>query len=93
MIPPRAARRQRLGAAVARLFGLHEGKYGAPGITADLRDAGWRVNESAVAAVMREQQLAARRTRRRRVTTRRGKGRWRPRTLPRRDFSRGEDQP
>jgi putative transposase len=40
--PPRAARRQQLAAEVARLFTLHEGKYGSPRITADLRDAGWR---------------------------------------------------
>ena len=60
-LPPRAQRRERLKAEVARLFALHEGKYGSPRITADLRDAGWRVSENTVAALMREQHLAARR--------------------------------
>ena len=41
-LPPRAARRQRLKAEVARLFAAREGKDGAPRITAALRDAGWR---------------------------------------------------
>ena len=39
-LPPRAQRRERLKAEVARLFALHEGKYGSPRITADLREAG-----------------------------------------------------
>ena len=46
-LPPRAARRERLKAEVGRLFGLHEGKYGSSRITADLKDAGWRVNACA----------------------------------------------
>jgi putative transposase len=85
-LPPRAARRQRLAAEVARLFTRHEGKYGSPRITADLREQGWRVSENTVAALMREQGLAARRKRRRRCTTRPGKGRWRAPDLVRRDF-------
>jgi len=85
-LPPRAAHRQRLKGEVARLFALHAGKYGSPRITADLRDAGWRVSENTVAAVMRELGLAARRKRRRRSTTRPGKGRWRAPDLVRRDF-------
>jgi transposase InsO family protein len=85
-VPPRAQRRERLKAEVARLFGLHEGKYGSPRITADLREAGWRVSENTVAAVMREQQLAARRKKKRRATTRPGKGRWRAPDLVKRDF-------
>ena len=85
-LPPRAARRERLRAEVARLFALHDGKYGAPRITADLRDAGWRVSENTVAAVMREQHLAARRKKKRRATTRPGKGRWRAPDLVKRDF-------
>jgi transposase InsO family protein len=85
-LPPRAQRRERLKAEVARLFALHEGKYGSPRITADLRDAGWRVSENTVAALMREQDLAARRKRRRRSTTRPGKGRWRAPDLVKRDF-------
>ena len=85
-LPPRAQRRERLKAEVARLFAVHDGKYGSPRITADLRDAGWRVSENTVAALMREQHLAARRKRRRRGTTRAGKGRWRAPDLVRRDF-------
>ncbi len=89
-LPPRAARRQRLKAEVARLFGLHEGKYGSPRITADLQDAGWRVSENTVAALMREQDLVARRKKRRRATTRPGKGRWRAPDLVKRDFAAGK---
>ena len=85
-LPPRAARRRRLAAEVARLFTLHEGKYGSPRITADLKDDGWRVSENTVAGLMREQGLAARRKRRRRSTTRPGKGRWRAPDLVKRDF-------
>ena len=87
---PRAARRQRLKAEVARLFALHEGKYGSPRITADLRDAGWRVSENTIAALMREQGLPARRKKRRRSTTRPGKGRWRAPDLVKRDFPAGQ---
>ena len=92
-LPPRAARRARLAAEVARLFALHQGKYGAPRITADLRDAGWRVSENTVAAVMREQHLAARSKKKRRATTRPGKGRWRAPDLVKRDFPADADQP
>jgi putative transposase len=77
VLPPRAARRERLKAEIARLFAAREGKDGSPRITAALRDAGWRVSENTVAALMREQGLAARRGKRRKVTTRPGKGRWR----------------
>jgi putative transposase len=87
---PRAQRRDRLKAEVARLFRQHEGKYGAPRLTADLRDGGWRVSENTVAGVMREQGLAARRKRRRRTTTRPGKGRWRAPDLVKRDFPAGQ---
>jgi putative transposase len=85
-LPPRALRRQQLAAEVARLFAVHEGKYGSPRITADLRDAGWRVSENTVAALMRELGLAARRRTKRKSTTRPGKGRWRAPDLVRRDF-------
>ena len=37
------------------------GTYGSPRITGDLREAGWKVSENTVAALMREQGLAARR--------------------------------
>ena len=86
LLPPRAARRGRLKAEVLRLFGLHEGKYGAPRITAGLREQGWQVSENTVAALMREQHLAARRKKKRRATTRPGKGRWRAPDLVKRDF-------
>ncbi|MGO9080413.1 MAG: IS3 family transposase [Streptosporangiaceae bacterium] len=86
-LPPRAARRQRLKAGVARLFAAREGKDGAPRIAAALRDAGWRVSENTVAGLMREQGLAARPGRKgRKHTTRQGKGRWRAPDLVGRDF-------
>jgi len=85
-LPPRAQRRERLRAEVARLFAVHEGKYGSPRITADLRDAGWRVSENTVAGLMRELGLAARRTKKRRSATRPGKGRWRAPDLVKRHF-------
>jgi transposase InsO family protein len=87
---PRAQRRDRLKAEVARLFGLHAGKYGSPRITADLRDAGWQVSENTVAALMRELGLAARRKKKRRSATRPGKGRWRAPDLVKRDFPAGQ---
>ena len=89
-LPPRAQRRERLKAEVARLFGAHAGKYGSPRITADLKDAGWRVSENTVAALMRELGLAARRKKRRKGTTRPGKGRWRAPDLVKRDFPAGQ---
>jgi transposase InsO family protein len=85
-LPPRAQRRERLKTEIARLFALHDGKYGSPRIAADLRDAGWRVSQNTVAALMREQHLAARRKKKRKGTTRPGKGRWRAPDLVRRDF-------
>jgi putative transposase len=85
-LPPRQQRRVRLAAEIRRLFEEHAGKRGSPMITADLRDAGWRVSENTVAMLMREQHLAARRTKRRRSTTRPGKGRWRAPDLVKRDF-------
>jgi putative transposase len=85
-LPPRPERRERLKAEVARLFALHQGKYGSPRITADLRDAGWRVSENTVAQLMRELRLAARRKKTRRSTTRQGRGRWRAPDLVKRDF-------
>jgi putative transposase len=88
-LPPRAARRQRLKAEIARLFKQREGKDGSPRITAALRDAGWRVSENTVAALMREQGLAARRRKKRRATTRPGKGRWRAPDQVKRKFAAG----
>jgi putative transposase len=83
---PRAQRRDRLKAEVARLFAEHAGTYGSPRITADLREAGWRVSENTVAGLMREQGLAARQKKRRKGTTRPGRGRWRAPDLVKRDF-------
>jgi putative transposase len=85
-LTPQAARRAALAAEVRRLFAAHRGTYGSPRITADLRDAGWKVSENTVAALMAEQGLAARRKRKRRATTRPGKGRWRAADLVKRDF-------
>jgi putative transposase len=85
-LSPRAARRRRLAAEVARLFALHGGRYGSPRITADLKAAGWRVSKNTVAALMRELGLAARRKKRRKASTRPGKGRWRAPDLVKRDF-------
>ena len=85
-LPPRAERHEQLKAAVKRLFAAHEGKYGSPRITADLRDEGWAVSKNTVAAVMREQGLAARRKKKRRSSTRPGKGRWQAPDLVKRDF-------
>jgi transposase InsO family protein len=83
VLPPRAARRERLKAEINRLFRGHEGTYGAPRITADLRDAGWTVSQNTVAQLMRQQGLAARR----RSTTRPGKGHWRAPDLVKRHFA------
>ena len=85
-LPPRAARHEQLKAEVRRLFAAHEGKYGSPRITADLRDEGWAVSENTVAALMRDQGLVARRKKKRKATTRPGKGRWRAPDLVKRDF-------
>jgi putative transposase len=86
-LPPRAARRERLKAGIARLFAAREGRDGSPRITAALRDDGWRVSQNTVAGLMREQGLAARRKKRRRATTRPGKGRWRAPDQVKRKFA------
>src|SRR5205823_594107 len=80
------AERARLAAEVRRLFESHDGKRGSPMITADLKDAGWRVSKNTVAALMAEQGLAARPKRRRKSTTRPGRGRWRAPDLVKRQF-------
>jgi putative transposase len=89
LLPPRAARRERLKAEIARLFGQREGKDGSPRITAALREAGWRVSENTVAGLMREQGLAARRKKRRKASTRPGKSRWRAPDEVKRSFAAG----
>ncbi len=82
----RAARREALAAEVRRLFAAHRGTCGSPRITAGLREAGWKVSQDTVAALMRGQGPAARRKRRRRAATRPGKGRRRAADLVKRDF-------
>jgi transposase InsO family protein len=86
-LPPRAARRERLKAEIARLFAARGGRDGSPRITAALRDAGWRVSENTVAVLMREQGLAARRKKCRKASTRPGKGRWRAPDRVKREFA------
>jgi transposase InsO family protein len=86
VLTPRAVRRAALAAEIRRLFAAHRGTYGSPRITADLREAGWKVSENTVAALMAEQGLAARRKKKCRSATRPGKGRWRAADLVKRDF-------
>jgi hypothetical protein len=83
----RRARRQQLTTEIRRLFAAHRGRYGSPRITADLREAGWRVSENTVAKIMAEQRLIARRQRKRRGGTRPGRGRWRAPDLIGRRFA------
>ena len=82
----RRARRQALAAQVALVFTRHRRRYGSPRITAELREAGWRVSENTVAALMREQHLVARR-RRHRSLTRRDKNARKAPDLLQRDFT------
>ena len=70
---PRRARREQLTAAVKQVYAAHRGRYGAPRITAELRERGLRVGENTVAAIMAEQGLQAR-PKRRRGGTRPGRG-------------------
>jgi putative transposase len=86
----RRARRGQLVAEIRRLFAAHRGRYGSPRITADLREAGWRVSKNTVAKIMREQDLVARRRRRGKNTTRPGRGRWRAPDLIGRRFAAGQ---
>jgi transposase InsO family protein len=83
----RQTRRAQLVVEIARLFAAHRGRYGSPRITADLREAGWRVSKNTVAKIMREQDLVARRRRRGKNTTRPGRGRWRAPDLIGRRFA------
>ncbi len=87
---PRRARRAALAAEIARLFEARRGTYGSPRITADLKDAGWKVSQNTVAQLMAGQHLAARRKKKRTATTRPGKGRWRAPDLVKRDFNAGK---
>jgi transposase InsO family protein len=87
---PRRARRAQLTTEIRRLFAAHRGRYGSPRITAELREAGWRVSENTVAKIMAEQRLVARRKRGRRGSTRPGRGRWRAPDLIGRRFAAGQ---
>jgi transposase InsO family protein len=84
---PRRTRRAQLTAEIRRLFAAHRGRYGSPRITADLREAGWRVSPNTVAKIMAEQRLVARRKHTRRGGTRPGRGRWRAPDLIGRRFA------
>jgi transposase InsO family protein len=75
-----------LTAEIKRLFAKHKARYGSPRITADLREAGWKVSVNTVAAIMREQHLVSRPKRHRSSTTRQDKGRWRAPDLVKRHF-------
>jgi transposase InsO family protein len=83
----RRARREQLTAEIRRLFAAHRGRYGSPRITADLREAGWRVGKNTVAKIMAEQRLVARRKHARRGGTRPGNARWRAPDLIGRRFA------
>ncbi len=83
----RRKRRAALAAAIDYEFIRHKRRYGSPRITAELRDAGWKVSENTVAQLMREQHLVARLKRRRRSTTRRDAAARKAPDLIGRDFS------
>jgi putative transposase len=84
---PRRKRRTALAATISYLFTKHNGTYGSPRITADLRALGWRVSPNTVATLMAEQGLVARRKRKRRGTTRADKSARKAPDGLRRDFS------
>jgi transposase InsO family protein len=86
-VSPRRARRAELAALVAKLFRRHQGRYGSPRITEDLRELGWRVSKNTVAALMAEQHLVARPKRRRRSLTRPDASARKAPDLLRRDFT------
>jgi putative transposase len=87
VLAPREVRRAELDKHVRAVFEVSGGTYGSPRITAELRDAGWRVSVNTVAASMAAQQLVARPKRRRRGATRPGRGRWRAPDHLRREFT------
>jgi hypothetical protein len=74
---PGQQRRQRLVDAVWKYFKDSEFTYGSPRVTRDLREAGWRVSENTVAAIMAEHGWAGRERPKRR--SRPGRVRTRPR--------------
>src|SRR6266487_2428294 len=83
----RRAHRRALAAAIVDLFARHRGTYGSPRITDELREAGWRVSENTVAAVMAELHLVARPKRKRRGLTKPDKAAGKAPDLLQRDFT------
>jgi putative transposase len=69
------------------LFHLHQGRYGSPRLTAELRARGWSVSKNTVAAVMAELGLTARRRRQRRGLTKADKAAAKPPDLVGRRFA------
>jgi len=63
----------RLAAAVRRVFDESGGTYGSPRVGVELCEAGWRVSDNTVAALMAQLGLVARAIRRQRGLTRPGK--------------------
>lgn len=70
---PRQQRRAELAEAIRAAFDASGGTYGSPRVTDELRDAGWRVGENTVAALMAQLGLAGRAPKRRRNLTRPGR--------------------
>ena len=67
--PARAAADERLRVQVRAAYRRSRGRYGAPRLVRELRDAGTRVGQRRGARLMREDGLVARRARRRVATT------------------------
>jgi transposase InsO family protein len=65
----RQAQSQRLDEAIRRVCEAHQGRYGSPRVTQDLKDEGWRVGRPRVAKRMRALGLKARAARKYKATT------------------------
>lgn len=65
----RATARETLDERVKAVFAAHRGRYGAPRVTAELREQGFGWDEKTVASSLRRQGLRARATRRFKATT------------------------
>lgn len=83
---PRQQRREQLIGAIEQIFRDSGNTYGSPRVGDELREAGWRVSDNTIAAIMTENGWAARKVPKRRSLTRQGK---RPvaRDLVRRQFT------
>lgn len=91
--PERAAREAADAALAEKIRAAHrasQGTYGAPRITAELREAGELVNHKRVARVMRKFQIAGLRLRRRHTTTVSDQAAAKAPDLLRRDFTATE---